>query len=154
MVSMPPTDPLTPELAARLRLAVARLARQLRQASEGDLTPTQLSLMASLDAAGSMTLGELAERERVAPPTITKVVGKLVERDLVVRTTDAIDRRIARVELTAAGRTLLERNRSRKNAWLVKRLAELDDHQLARLAEATDVLEVLAGVEAPAGAAR
>src|SRR5688500_7846740 len=120
------SNPPTPELAARLRLAVARLARQLRQTSAADLTPTQLSVLASVDAAGSMTLGELAERERVAPPTITKVVAKLVERDLMARTPDAIDRRIARVALTTAGETLLERTRSRKNAWLVKRLAAHD----------------------------
>jgi DNA-binding MarR family transcriptional regulator len=151
--SMPSTTraaTATPELAGRLRLAIARLARQLRQTSEGDLTPTQLSLLATLDTGGPMTLGELAERERVAPPSITKAVSKLVDRRLVDRTTDADDRRIARVTLTGEGRTLLERNRCRRNAWLAKRLQELDDDQLARLAAATDVLEHLAGVQVEA----
>jgi DNA-binding MarR family transcriptional regulator len=135
------------ELAGRLRLAVARLARQLRQSSGEDLTPTQLSLLASLDAAGPVTLGELAELERVAPPSITRAVGKLVERELVDRRPDLEDRRVVRVGLTDRGRDLLERNRCRRNVWLAARLAELDHDQLHRLISATDVLEHLAGLQ-------
>jgi DNA-binding MarR family transcriptional regulator len=145
--SAEPTEPRgAPELAGRLRLAVARLARQLRQTSEDDLTPTQLALLATLDSAGPVTLGELAALERVAPPSITKAVGKLVERQLVERTPDATDRRVVRVALGQGGRELLERHRSRRNAWLATRLGELDDDDLARLAAATDVLERLAGL--------
>lgn len=150
--ALPAAEALVPaELAGRLRLAIARLARQLRQTSEEDLTPTQLSLLATLDTAGPVTLGELAELERVAPPSITKAVGKLVERELVERTTDPDDRRVVRVELSGTGRALLERNRCRRNAWLAKRLGELDDDELARLADATSVLEHLAGLQPPEG---
>jgi DNA-binding MarR family transcriptional regulator len=149
-MSRPPVSPESAELAGRLRLAVARLARQLRQSSGEDLTPTQLSLLASLDAAGPVTLGELAELERVAPPSITRAIGKLVERGLVERDPDPTDRRVVRVGLSATGRELLERNRCRRNAWLATRMAH--DDQLARLAAAADVLEQLAGLQAPAPA--
>jgi DNA-binding MarR family transcriptional regulator len=146
-VSSDPDPTQAGDLPGRLRLAVARLARQLRQSSGEDLTPTQLSLLASLDNAGPVTLGELAELERVAPPSITRAVGKLVERELVEREPDAADRRVVRVALTARGLDLLERNRCRRNVWLAKRLTQLDDDQLARLAAATDVLERLAGLQ-------
>lgn len=147
-----PTGPITEgteataELAGRLRLAVARLARQLRQTSGVDLSPTQLATMATLDRTGPVTLGELAALERVAPPSITRAVGRLVESGLVERLPDAGDRRVTRVALTTAGRHLLEENRSRRNAWLATRLAELDPDELARLAAAAPVLEHLAGL--------
>lgn len=150
MVAMPPaapTDTDVAELAGRLRLAVARLARQLRQTSETDLSPTQLATIATLDASGPVTLGELAALERVAPPSITKAVGRLVEAGLVERLPDPGDRRITRVDLTPAGRALLERNRSRRNAWLATRLRELPPEEVERLGAAADVLEHLAGLD-------
>src|SRR3546814_2691068 len=71
------------ELAGRLRLSVTRLARQLRQTAGTDLSPTQGAVLATISNHGPLTLGELAERERVAGPTITKVIGVLHARDLV-----------------------------------------------------------------------
>jgi DNA-binding MarR family transcriptional regulator len=135
------------ELAGRLRLAVARLARQLRQTSESDLSPTQLATIATLDRTGPVTLSELAALERVAPPSITRAVGRLVEAGLVTRHPDEQDRRITRVSLTAAGRALLEHNRSRRNAWLATRLRELSPDEVERLAAAAEVLEHLAGLD-------
>lgn len=146
----PRTDPrhdATAELAGRLRLAIARLARQLRQTSETDLSPTQMATMATLDRQGPVTLGELAALERVAPPSITRAVGRLVDAGLVERRPDPSDRRVTRVALTDAGRTLLESGRSRRSAWLATRLRDLDDADLARLADAAPVLERLAGLD-------
>ena len=111
MASMPTTDE-TAELAGRLRLAVTRLARQLRQTSSSDLSPTQSAVLATLANHGPVTLGELAELERVASPTITKVTGILQERGLVEKVPDPHDRRFVRVELTAEGRALVERSRA------------------------------------------
>ena len=130
-------------LAAQLRLSVTRLARQLRQMSDSDLTPTQVSVLATVSKHGPLALGELAEHERVASPTITKVIGALHERGLVSKTADPDDRRFVRVALTRDGEALLERTRARKNAWLARRLRELPQDDLARLAAATEVLERL-----------
>jgi DNA-binding MarR family transcriptional regulator len=137
----------TAELAGRLRLAVTRLARLMRQQADTGLSPTLLAALASVEAAGPLTLGELACREQVAPPTITKAVGGLEEQGLVARAVDPRDRRVARVEITPAGRQLLERTRTRKNAWLDRRLGSLDPDDLLRLVDAIEALERL--TEAP-----
>src|SRR4029453_16201646 len=75
------------ELAKTLREAIQRLSRRVRQARPvGDLTFSQLSALNSLQLAGALPPRELADTERVQPPTMTKIVGKLEERGLVVRT--------------------------------------------------------------------
>lgn len=146
----PTTD--VPELAARLRLSATRLARVLRQESSSGLSPSQLSALASIDRHGPLTLGELAEHEQVAPPTITKVVNKLEAEGLVARRPDDDDRRFCRVTTTAAGVLLLRETRERRDAWLAVRLADLTDDEVRRLSDAVDVLEDLAGTR-PVGAA-
>jgi DNA-binding MarR family transcriptional regulator len=133
----------TAELAGRLRLAVTRLARQLRQTADSDLSPTQASILATVSNHGPLTLGELADLERVASPTITKAIGLLHDKGLVDKATDPDDRRFVRVTLTPAGDALLERTRARKTAWLARRLEELAPDDVARLAAATEVLEEL-----------
>jgi DNA-binding MarR family transcriptional regulator len=137
----------TAELAGRLRLAVTRLARQMRQQTDTGLSPTLLATLASVEGAGPLTLGDLALREQVAPPTITKAVGALEEQGLVARIVDPGDRRVARVEITPAGRQLLERIRTEKNVWLDRRLGSLDPDDLRRLLDAIEALERL--TEAP-----
>jgi DNA-binding MarR family transcriptional regulator len=130
-------------MAARLRLSATRLARQLRQQADTGLSPSQLAALATIELHGPMTLGALADYERVAPPTVTKVVAKLEAQDLVRRELDRTDRRVAFVSVTGAGETLLAESRKRKNLWLAARLAELDADQRARLAAALDILEAL-----------
>src|SRR5919106_6335442 len=125
----------TAELAGRLRLAVTRLARQMRQQTDTGLSPTLLATLATVESAGPLTLGDLAARERVAPPTITRAVTGLEGEGLVVRRIDTTDRRVARVEVTPAGRRLLERARTRKNAWLARRLRALPPEEAQRLAD-------------------
>jgi DNA-binding MarR family transcriptional regulator len=131
------------EITARLRLDVTRLARQLRQHADTGLSPSQLSTLASIERHGPLTLGALAEHERLAPPSITKVVAKLEADGLIARESDPVDRRIARVSTTAAGARLLEEIRRRKDAWLAERVARLDAEEVRRLAGALDVLEAL-----------
>jgi DNA-binding MarR family transcriptional regulator len=147
--SPPPTTDETAELAGRLRLAVTRLARQLRQTSDSDLSPTQASVLATVGGSGPLTLGELAELERVASPTITKVIGLLHEKGLVDKITDPSDRRFVRVRLTDDGDALLERTRARKTAWLARQLRGLSQDEVERLVAATDVLEHLTARKAP-----
>ncbi len=96
-------DPAEAELAARLRMAVTRLHRRLRQQAAGGLTPSQASALVGVEHLGSPTLGALAARESVQPPTMTKVVGALEELGYVTRVTDPSDRRVARLTITPAG---------------------------------------------------
>ncbi len=133
------------ELAGRLRLAVTRLARQMRQQTDTGLSPTLLVTLATVESSGPLTLGDLAAREKVAPPTITRAVAGLEAEGLVVRRIDPADRRVARVEVTPKGRRLLERTRTRRNAWLARRLRALPADEAQRLAEAVTALERLAG---------
>lgn len=131
------------EVAARLRLAVTRLSRQLRQRSDSHLSPTQGSILATIAVHGPIAMGQLAEREQVASPTITKVINHLHERGLVAKVPDASDRRVVLAELTADGRELLERVRDNKNAWLADRLYTLEATDLVLLDQVADVLERL-----------
>jgi len=137
-------DPDALAMADRLRLSATRLARRLRQESGTDLTPSQLSALAAIDRHGPLTLGTLAEVERVAPPSVTKAVAKLEAEGLVARRTDDADRRVAWVSLTAAGASRLARIRRRRSVWLATRLAALDDLDRRKLAHALDVLDELA----------
>lgn len=132
-----------PDIASRLRLSATRLARRLRQESSAGLSPSQLSALAVIASHGPMTLGALAEQERVAPPSITKVVSKLESDGLVTRTTCPDDRRVCRVALSPDGAALLEETRRRKTAWLTARISELDPGRQRRLADALDVLDEL-----------
>jgi DNA-binding MarR family transcriptional regulator len=132
-----------PEIAAQLRLSATRLARRLRQESSAGLSPSQTSALAVIANHGPLTLGALAEHERVAPPSITKVVSKLECDGLVTRTPDPGDRRVCRVAISPAGDALLEETRRRKTAWLTARISELDAEDQRRLADALDVLDEL-----------
>jgi len=120
-----------------------RLARRLRQQSEPDMTPSMLSAMANIEYRQPVTLGQLAEAERVTPPTMSKIVGRLEEAGLVDRTVDPEDRRIQRVSLSGDGTKLIARNRSRKNAYLARNLRKLEPQEVAKLQEAVGVIEKL-----------
>ncbi len=130
-------------MAARLRVSATRLARQLRQESDAGLSPSQLSALTSIELHGPLTLGRLADQERVAPPSVTKAVAKLEEAGLVERRLDERDRRVAWVSITGAGTARLARIRQRKNVWLATRLAKLDDDARRRIAHALDALDAL-----------
>ena len=135
------------ELASRLRLAVTRLARRLRNQLPGELSPSQLATLSSVDRLGPITLGELSAAERVKPPTMTKIVACLEDQGLVTRTVDQHDRRVARVEATSEGRRFLDRSRRRKDAYLAERLRGLDASDRDALERAAAVLERLLEAE-------
>jgi DNA-binding MarR family transcriptional regulator len=133
--------PDTAELAARLRLAVTRLARRLRQEAEAGITPSMLSALSSAERQGPVTMRDLCAVEQVQPPTMTRVVAALVAAGLVVREADAEDGRVAWVKVTPEGRRLLERSRRRKEAFLARAIRDLDAGEVATLEAAADVLE-------------
>jgi DNA-binding MarR family transcriptional regulator len=136
-------------LAAHLRISATRLARLLRRQGDTGMSPSQLSALTSIELHGPLTLGALADHERVAPPSVTKAVAKLEERGLVARQADACDRRVAHVSITPAGTALLADVRQRKDLWLASRLAELTDEQRHRLAGALGVIDELMGQGQP-----
>lgn len=135
--------PADDELAARLRVAVTRLHRRLRQESFSGISPSQEAVLAAIKRLGRPTLGELAQAERVQPPTMTRVIRAMQSAGLVARHADAGDRRVSRVALTESGRSALERIRSMKTAYLAQRLARLDDDERARAAGLAMLLEEL-----------
>ena len=128
------------EVSSRLRIAVNRLQRRLRQESLGGLSPAQASALGSVGRHGSPTLGELAALEQVQPPTITRIVASLTDAGMVTRVADPNDRRSARVRITPAGERALEQMRTRKNAFLLRRLDDLTPEEQQR---ATDLVELL-----------
>jgi DNA-binding MarR family transcriptional regulator len=136
-------DPTVAALADRLGMASVRLARLLRQQDEGTLTPTMRATLGTISRDGPLTLGELAVIERVAPPTITKVVGKLEDVGLVVRVPDAADRRVCRVSLSDDGRAWMDADRKRRRDWLSEQIHRLDGDDVERLAAAVEVIEGL-----------
>ena len=132
-------------LAATVRNAVNLFSRRLRATRPvGELTPSQFSALGSLDLAGAMTPSELAEAERVRPPTITKIVAKLEADGLVQRTPHPTDRRQVILAPTERGREALRQARQAREAWLAKRLAELTPEERATLLEAAAILERMA----------
>ena len=131
------------DLAVRLRLAIARTARRLRQEAGEELSPSQTAALATIDRHGPLTPSELAVRERIQRPTVTRIVALLEERGLVQRTRDPQDGRSSLVALTPAGRDLLARGRTRKDAYLARRLRELDGQERATLQRAAAILERL-----------
>ncbi|MDP1820582.1 MAG: MarR family transcriptional regulator [Acidimicrobiales bacterium] len=137
------------EMAARLRLSATRLARRLRREADTGFTPSQLSALATVHHHGPLTLGALADHERVAPPSITKIAAKLEADGFIERVPDADDRRVTRVATTGAGDALIAESRRRKTTWLALRIRQLDADQQARLAAALDVLDELTGQEGP-----
>lgn len=136
-------------LATALRISVSRLARRLRvERSEPGpgglpLSDTQLAALATLERHGAMTPGELAEHEKVQPPSMTRVIAALSDWQLVTRAPHATDRRQVVLTVTDQGRELVQRTRRRKEAWLARQLTELSPEERATLRAAAPILEKL-----------
>jgi DNA-binding MarR family transcriptional regulator len=131
------------EVAARLRLAIARTARRLRQEAGGELSPSQAAALASIERHGPLTPSELAALERVKRPTATRVLSLLADAGLIRRAPDPTDRRSALLSVSDEGRALLRRMRTRKDAYLARRLEELTPAEVATLERSAELLERL-----------
>ena len=125
-----PTMTRTAELASSMRVSVMRLSRRLRY-ERGDhaLSLTQVATLATLDRHGPLTPRELADHEKVQPPSMTRILAGLEERALIERTPHASDGRQHLVSLTKAAHDLLRDDRRRRDAWLAQRLAELTQEE-------------------------
>lgn len=131
---------------ARLRLVVARLYRQMAQASGGDarnLTLAQLSALARTEEFGPLRIGELAAHEQVAAPSLTRTVGPLAAAGLITREPDPSDGRSWLVSIAPAGRELLGQVRRERSELLARRMSRLTPAQNATLEAALPVLELL-----------
>jgi DNA-binding MarR family transcriptional regulator len=130
------------KVAALLRDAIARLNRRLRQTRPlGDLTQSQLSALTSLDLAGALTPRELADAERVRPPTMTRIVSRLEERGLLQRIPHPTDGRQVILSATESGRCVLAANRRARDAWLGSQIAALSDEERETLRRAAHIVD-------------
>jgi DNA-binding MarR family transcriptional regulator len=149
IASSPPAGDGAPDLdleaalAARLRLAVTRLHRVLRQQVAGGLTPSQIATLSAAERLGAPTLGELAAAEQVQPPSMTRIVGVLEAAGMLERRLDPLDRRVVRVEVTGDGHRALERIRSMRNALVARRLRRLGLEERRQLGDLVTLLERL-----------
>jgi DNA-binding MarR family transcriptional regulator len=129
------------ELAPRLRWAITRMARRLRQEAGVSLGPSQVAALATIERHGPLSPSELAEIERIKRPTATRIVRHLEEGRLVERVRDPADGRASILSATQEGRRLLKRLRERKTAYLAKRLGDLDAEDRRTLERAAELLE-------------
>ncbi|MDH6699384.1 MarR family transcriptional regulator [Streptomyces griseoviridis] len=132
-------------LAAGLRVAVGRVTRRLRQAhAVGDLSLSEVSVLARLAGEGPGSPSALAESERVRPQAMATTLAGLTRRGLVRRTPDAADGRRSIVAVTEEGRAVLAQRRSASVRRLEAVLDEFSAQDRAALAAAVPLLERLA----------
>jgi DNA-binding MarR family transcriptional regulator len=131
-------------LASELALAVIRLVRQLRfRRPDSPVSLTQLSALSTLSKEGAMTLGALAVRERVRPPSMTRVIASLADLGFVARTPHPVDGRQVLVSVSDAGVHLVESERRASQEWLRGRLATLRPGQRETLVETANLINVI-----------
>ncbi|WP_325050199.1 MarR family winged helix-turn-helix transcriptional regulator [Actinomadura craniellae] len=124
-------------------MSIARLGRRLRRQGNHRLTITQFAALAAIERHHEMTPRELADHEKVQPPSMTRVITALELERLVERSPHPTDGRQVVVRVTDRGRTLMREERARKEAWLSQRLAELTSQERAILEQAAPILDKL-----------
>ncbi|MEO6205721.1 MAG: MarR family transcriptional regulator [Mycobacteriales bacterium] len=133
-------------LASALRLSVMRLARRMRlQRADSSLTLSQLAALSTLERHGQLSPRELADHEKVQPPSMTRLIASLEADALVTRAPHPTDGRQVLITITPAAKGLLAEDRRRREAWLAQQLSALEPAELATLREAAVILERLAG---------
>lgn len=138
------------ELASDLSLALVRMTRHLRgRRSDSRVSLTQLSALATLSLEGPITPGALAAKERVQPPSMTRVIASLADLGLVERSPHPTDGRQVIVSIAESGLALLADERSAREAWMTERLSTLNDEQLQMLRAAVDIFADMVAEDAP-----
>ena len=137
--------PSSRDLAGELRIAIGRASRRIRaERGEAGLTDPQFTVLAWLTKDGPLTPGQLAERERIQPPSMTRTVNGLVELGLVAKAEHPTDGRQVVVSLTDAGVAEVDETRRRRDAWLADRLRQMTKDERALLADAAELLRRIA----------
>ena len=152
---MPPTQATDAEaagsispdvLAIDLRTAVMRTSRRLRVEATGEtITPGQYTVLAQLHSDGPRTPRELAEREHVQAPSMTRIVNALAEQGFVSRSAHPEDGRQIQVGITAAGVDVLVEAREQRTAWLAQRVAGLSPEDRLTLSRAAQIMQEMSG---------
>lgn len=136
----------TETLAIDLRTAVMRTSRRLRVEATGEvITPGQYTVLAVLNGDGPSTLRELAEREHVQAPSMTRIVNALAEQGFVTRTPHPDDGRQVRIDITDAGKDVLAEAREQRTAWLAQRVAGLSEEDREILSRAARIMQEMSG---------
>jgi DNA-binding MarR family transcriptional regulator len=137
--------PSSRDLASELRIAIGRASRRIRaERGEAGLTDPQFVVLAWLTKEGPLTPGQLAERERIQPPSMTRTVNGLVELGLVAKAEHPTDGRQVVVSLTDAGVAEVDETRRRRDAWLADRLRQMTKDERALLVDAAELLRRIA----------
>jgi DNA-binding MarR family transcriptional regulator len=147
MTTQPDIEPVARRLddaAGRLSMAIGRLARVLRRDAPSGLGAGSLSALATVVRYGPARLGDVAVREGIAPPTLSRIIAALEDSGYVVRAPDPTDKRATTVEATAAARELISGTGSSRAAAVRLRMAALSEADLNLLLSAVPVLEALA----------
>lgn len=131
-------------LSGRLRVAVVRLNRRLRAQSDSTVTLSQLSTLACLSKCGALSPRDLAAKEGVQPPSMTRMIAALEGAGLVARRQHPTDGRQAIVELTDEGQRHIEAERHARERWLEMRLAEISEEERETVSRAVEILERMA----------
>lgn len=127
----------------RLRMALGRLGRVLRQQSDDALPYALVSLIMTIARLEPTTASELAESEKVTPPSVSRSLQRLEELGFITRTRDEHDGRVIHIGLSAGGRRERETLLKSRDAWLSERLSRLDSTELDSLMTALPALEKL-----------
>ena len=137
------------DVAGRLSTVLGLLIRLLRRQAPAEVGPGSLAALATLVRSGPMRQGDLAAREGVAPPTLTRMVAALEESGYVVRRSDDQDRRAVLVSVTEDGARVVRAARAARAVVLRDRLERLAPGQAQALLAALPALEALADDDAP-----
>lgn len=130
-----------PDLATDLRITVQQLSRRIRsEADPGDVGEAQYSVLAGLHHHGPSTPRAIADRECVQPPTMTRTLAALGKAGLVARSAHPTDGRQVLIEISAAGRELVQETRRRRNHWMAQHLRGLSAQERATLTDAVAIL--------------
>ncbi|HEY5136552.1 MAG TPA: MarR family transcriptional regulator [Candidatus Nanopelagicales bacterium] len=130
--------------AVRLGDALARLTRATRRDLALPIGASSIAALVTVERCGPIRLGDLARHEGVTPATLSRIVSVLEDEGYAARSTDADDRRSSWLEITTAGRRLLDGVRRDRAEIVATRLERLTAEQRAALAGALDAFESLA----------
>lgn len=133
------TDSVT--LANRLRPVLLKLHRHLRRELHSlDVTAGQVAVLAAIRNSPGIGVRELADREGMSSPGMSKYVARLEAAGLVRRAPVGDDRRRVGLLLTDDAQRVLRSVRSRRTAWLAARLKRLTDHEVEAIDAAIEPL--------------
>jgi DNA-binding MarR family transcriptional regulator len=104
-------------LFRRINYIIFRKSRNVL--SEFGITPPQFSTLSTVSYHDGITMGELCDHLYLTSATVTGLVDRLEERNLVLRERDTDDRRVIRLRITPLGRDVLEKSVEARRAVLV-----------------------------------